>query len=531
MSDSVKVDGSSENEVEELEDNAGTVSESTSNQEEETTEPFDSPEIESEVSDEESEATVLQKSSSEDTEAIELTEAVVESEPLKSIFSDVDVTHPEYPYLVELKNRGIIMGYPDGTFRPDKTLTRGQMAKIIALSFELKGTHKAIFTDVTKSNQYNPTIYSLLANKVTNGYPDRTFKPNQTIHRRHFLLFVARSINPAFRVDLLELPPKVEPPKVEPPKVETPKTCAKPSSKKQVKIAVQAANFWKKPAMARSVDYLSIKNPTNMQAWSKNLTTNQSWWLVQQTDTQALYGDDVTILEQRGNWVRVSATNQWVPYQKQGYPGWVPVNQITTSTKNYTDCRIAVVHASKSILRDVKTNTPQLEVSYSTILPVIGEEARFWIVASPNDKELRVRKTEVVVHKNYASIPKPSADKVVAEAKRFLGLRYIWSGTSSYGFDCSGILYAIMRTHGVLIPRDSFYQATKGTFVSQKNLRKGDFVFYGSGGGTGKVYHVGLYIGGGMMLHAPNASSVVKIERYNNGIYGYNYHSARRYIQ
>ena len=117
---------------------------------------------------------------------------------------------------------------------------------------------------------------------------------------------------------------------------------------------------------------------------------------------------------------------------------------------------------------------------------------------------------------------------IVNEAKRYLNLPYLWAGTSSWGYDCSGILYAVFRAHGMMIPRDSFYQATKGTKVAKKDLKPGDFVFFAYNGGTGKVYHVGMYIGNGQMLHAPHYASKVRIEALNQGVYKKNYAGARR---
>ena len=112
----------------------------------------------------------------------------------------------------------------------------------------------------------------------------------------------------------------------------------------------------------------------------------------------------------------------------------------------------------------------------------------------------------------------------------FLVLPYIWAGTSSFGFDCSGIIYSVYKNHGIIIPRDSFYQATKGTPVAKKNLLPGDLVFFAGNRGKGKVYHVGLYIGEGKMLHAPDASSKVRIESITAGNYKTNYSGARRYL-
>lgn len=480
-------------------------------------------EVEQDVTEESSDASSEEYTETEQETVSEETIAAIQAE--KSLFSDVSVTDENYWMIVEFHKRGIISGYPDGTFRPKNPLNRADMARVITLTFKLTGTAGTVFSDVSTKAYYYNAVQSMVANEITVGYPDHTYRPTVATTHEHVLLFIARTMEPLFRVKAEPLPP---PP---PPPAPKPEVCEKKMSIPHRKIGVQAANFWKKPNQSRIIDAPASTNPTDLRRWSASLSENQSWWLVNYTDTQALYGDTVTVSAVNGDWYKVATKDQWVPYNAAGYPGWVPASQIVKSYYDYSDCRIAIVHAKTTWLKDAGTNKNTVEISYSTILPVVGEETNNWIVAAPNDKKMRVAKTDVKVHKNYASVPKPSATTVINEAKRFLGLRYIWSGTSAYGFDCSGILYAIMRTHGVLIPRDSFYQATKGTWISKSSLRAGDFVFFAGNSGTGKVYHVGLYLGDGMMLHAPNASSSVRIERYDNGAYKKNYHSARRYIQ
>lgn len=66
---------------------------------------------------------------------------------------------------------------------------------------------------------------------------------------------------------------------------------------------------------------------------------------------------------------------------------------------------------------------------------------------------------------------------IVEQAKRFLDLPYLWGGTSSYGFDCSGFAYTMHRYFGILIPRDASDQAKQGTPVEKEQLEAGDLVF------------------------------------------------------
>jgi cell wall-associated NlpC family hydrolase len=105
----------------------------------------------------------------------------------------------------------------------------------------------------------------------------------------------------------------------------------------------------------------------------------------------------------------------------------------------------------------------------------------------------------------------------IALAKRFLGLPYLWGGRSSYGYDCSGFTQMLVRSRGITMPRDADLQAAwEGVeAVDRKDLRAGDLLFFGSGGG--KITHTAMYIGGGEFIHATTHDHpVVQISRLDD---------------
>ncbi|MGE7918522.1 NlpC/P60 family protein [Viridibacillus sp. NPDC093762] len=108
---------------------------------------------------------------------------------------------------------------------------------------------------------------------------------------------------------------------------------------------------------------------------------------------------------------------------------------------------------------------------------------------------------------------KPSggdASGLIGYAKNFLGVPYVWGGTSPSGFDCSGLMQYVYRSEGISLPRTSSQQQNSGTRISPNDVQPGDLVFFGS-----PAYHVGMYIGNGQWLHAPQTGDVVKIASYN----------------
>ena len=118
-----------------------------------------------------------------------------------------------------------------------------------------------------------------------------------------------------------------------------------------------------------------------------------------------------------------------------------------------------------------------------------------------------------------------SGAAVVAKAKSYIGYKYVYGGSSpSTGFDCSGFTSYIYKQFGVSLNRTAAGQYSNGTAVSRANLQPGDLVMFGKSG----INHVGIYIGGGMIVHAENKTTGVTTDTINSGYYNNNYVGARR---
>ncbi|WP_221347838.1 NlpC/P60 family protein [Streptomyces beigongshangae] len=102
--------------------------------------------------------------------------------------------------------------------------------------------------------------------------------------------------------------------------------------------------------------------------------------------------------------------------------------------------------------------------------------------------------------------PSSRAAIAVSYAYRKLGSPYVWGATGPDAFDCSGLTQAAYRAAGVSLPRTTYAQIDAGRRVARSELRPGELVFFYSG-----ISHVGLYVGNGRMIHAPNSSASVRV--------------------
>lgn len=103
----------------------------------------------------------------------------------------------------------------------------------------------------------------------------------------------------------------------------------------------------------------------------------------------------------------------------------------------------------------------------------------------------------------------------VGIAMQYLGVPYVWGGADPSGFDCSGLVMYVYAQMGISLPHGATAQYSAGTPIDYSDLQPGDLVFFGSGGGY--MSHVGIYIGGGSMIHAPFEGTVVQVGSVSSG--------------
>ena len=128
-----------------------------------------------------------------------------------------------------------------------------------------------------------------------------------------------------------------------------------------------------------------------------------------------------------------------------------------------------------------------------------------------------------------AATPSSEGQRVVEEAKKYLGVPYVYGGASPSGFDCSGYVYYVFQQCGYSVTRSAVTQNDVGTAVSRSDLKPGDIIiFYSSTGST--IGHSGIYIGNGQFIHASSGTGSVVITNLSATYYDEHYYGARRVV-
>jgi hypothetical protein len=217
-------------------------------------------------------------------------------------------------------------------------------------------------------------------------------------------------------------------------------------------VSAGVATVWVKPARTRKVDAPALKAQPDITRWMNRQTLRQRSDLVDRVMTQALHGDRLVRLERRSDgWSKVRLPAQTGNKFPDGIIGWIPTRQLSTSKVTHPVLRSGIA-------------------------------------------------------------PRGTGLTALRTARNYLGVRYLWGGMSKAGLDCSGLTYRVFRSLGVVLPRDAADQSKVGTPVARRDLRKGDLVFFGTGGWA-QIHHVGIYAGKGRVLHAPYTGTTVQLTK------------------
>ncbi len=223
--------------------------------------------------------------------------------------------------------------------------------------------------------------------------------------------------------------------------------------------------------------------------------------------SQAIYGTNIVILEEKDGWAKIRTPDE--------YTGWMANSSFLRTETPYAAkgsvARVEGLFANIYQEPDVTKHQPVLTAPYETRLEIAPEaKGERWLQARLVDgRTAWVQRGDVGFDLGPAGIP-----ELIAFSKRFLGLPYLWGGTSTFGYDCSGYTQMLCRRRGIVIPRDAGPQARwEGmTPVKRSDLQPGDLLYFGSS--EQKITHTGMYIGGGEFIHATtNERPVVQISR------------------
>lgn len=243
--------------------------------------------------------------------------------------------------------------------------------------------------------------------------------------------------------------------------------------------------------------------------------------------TQAILGTPIKIFKKGEN-------GYFLVQTPDGYIAWLDddgftfMNEEEINLWNKSSKIIYVKECGFSFSKPEANSQHVSDLVAGNLLKLIGEEEDFYKVNYPDGREAFIKKDDAQLFDDWYNALYPTGETILNTAYKFMGIPYLWGGTSIKGMDCSGFTKTVYFLNGIILDRDASQQVNTGELVDTKdgwqNLQPGDLLFFGTKAKENRkdrVTHVAIYIGDGDFIHAAGR---VRINSFNkNKSYYSNY--------
>lgn len=234
--------------------------------------------------------------------------------------------------------------------------------------------------------------------------------------------------------------------------------------------------------------------------------------------TQSTLGTTLKVYKKEGGWYRVQTPDGYLGWLDQG--GFVLMDESQYQQWKNADKVVFLPLVGFARSSPEEEALPVSDLLAGNILRFLKKEGDYSKVEYPDGRTGFVLNTELEEYHNWLATREASLDNILSTAHQFMGLPYLWGGTSGKGVDCSGFTKSVFYLNGVLLPRDASQQAHTGievpTDTTLTGLLPGDLLFFGrkaSEDQKERITHVAIYLGNGKIIHSTGTVKIQSLKR------------------
>jgi hypothetical protein len=249
--------------------------------------------------------------------------------------------------------------------------------------------------------------------------------------------------------------------------------------------------------------------------------------------SQALLGTPVKILKKSSGFFLVQTPDEYI--------GWTDDEGVSSMNKNQLDDWLTsekIIYTTEFGFSYSEPNEYSVRVSDLTagnVLMKLGEQKDFINTKYPDGRIAFIKKTECQNFSKWINKKDATSEDILHTAQSFMGIPYLWGGTSAKGMDCSGFTKTVYFLNGIILERDANQQSFQGELVDTKDgfekLLPGDLLFFGSQATDStkeRITHVGIYMGDYKFIHA---SGKVKINSFDRNASNFSEYRLKHFVR
>ena len=233
--------------------------------------------------------------------------------------------------------------------------------------------------------------------------------------------------------------------------------------------------------------------------------------------TQATLGTPLKVLKKEGDWYFIQTPDKYLSWVDAGA---IELMDSSRAAKWKTANKVIYKKTYGHSFASIEKTEIVSDLVAGNVLEYLSVSDNFYKVKYPDGREAYVPSNEVETYDSWLDNLDPTAADLVATSKAFMGVPYLWGGTSTKGMDCSGFTKTVYFLNGMVIPRDASQQIHTGEAIDSvqnfDTLKKGDLLFFGTKATDStaeKVVHVGMWIGNNEFIHASNMVRVSSMDK------------------